>query len=164
MKATTKALANRFASLVIHNIKSGENLQSCAKEVAPIYNKLPVEEQHAFRNHIATAIGRHYNVTPKVMAQGINKGRLGFLAADVAGGTKRSDAARVKLNEYLPLKRVAKEGSEETTSHARTLTDYEKDVLSVARHMAAGKYTKAKLNRFAEDVLAAVATLKAAKK
>ena len=162
MNATTKKFATLYINAVMKHINSGENLQSAMKTVAPEYKRLDVAEQGAFRDALAVAIGNKYNAKPKVMTQGINKGRLGFLAGTVDGGTTRSDAARVALNYYLPLLNLDKPEAE-PTSHA-SISKYERDVLAIARHMLAGEYTKAKLNSFAADVLAAMAAMKAAKK
>jgi hypothetical protein len=92
---------NTYLNAINSHIDSRIAISTAQKAFVVTYNTLSKGEQGAARDAIAELIAKRTGVKPVVMTKGANKGRLGFTAKQ-AGGSDKSEAARVMFNYYVP--------------------------------------------------------------
>ena len=99
------AIVTKYLVAVDSHIASRIAISKAQSEFVVGYNTFTKEEQGEARNAIAQRVSERTGVKCITLDKGAYKGLLGFKAKQ-AGGSDKSEAARVMLNYYLPKKVV----------------------------------------------------------
>lgn len=103
-----------YINAINSHITSRIEISKAQAEFVVAYNRMTKGEQGNARNAIAELVSKRTGVKCITMTKGANKGRLGFTSKQ-AGGSDKSEAARVMLTYYTPKVVVEKSSTKKTT-------------------------------------------------